>query len=699
MTERGRGRGRGQRGYRGQRGGSRIRGGTSGRGNSSTVCFEYLKTGKCSRDECRYLHHPNTGGTKAQIAAQETTGRVRSVENVEQQQARGNYNDWKKLLGIYYVPSDDYTMRRVWEGAEAILQEDDRDWKQQLPRDLDDSSPKCNGRAHVKAILEKRTSKSDPNSFIEISNSFLGVLTHPSILDCLAVDTYVGGLYNFTSGVNGDRAIAYFRHLCETLVDAKADGVASISQGVLDSALVNLTKALCELLRRDQRARLHDHLGTLVVCLENAAQIIPAEYPSMVSTIVEKVLANIQAMISRTLGLLAEPHSPDVDEASSITEAAASYPRDVIIPQDRHDNDKKDIADIVIFPTRDEIISDAREFLPSTDRDQPHFLMNKVERHIDTNFRLLRHDIFGELKQALASFMHAAGENPATISHPKINLGDMRAYHYPQAYVSHLSFSTRRGLEAQISFPQPTAVRKKTHVDRRAWWEDSKRLDEGSLLSLIWIQNSTVEHMFFTVTQKNTKQGDDKSLSDDSMATIKTKLMTQDHRLLQSLLRLSLDRAQCVLLEFPGVLPATFVPILENLQNMQRLSRLPFQQWLLPDRHGGSSNLKMHHDIPPPLYARRLGFTFPLIKIQKANTDALAIEPSSSCEDAGLVQKIAERTGLDLGQCRALIAALTREFTFIQGPPGTGKSYIGLQIMRILLDIKDSANLGPIVVV
>lgn len=63
------------------------------------------------------------------------------------------------------------------------------------------------------------------------------------------------------------------------------------------------------------------------------------------------------------------------------------------------------------------------------------------------------------------------------------------------------------------------------------------------------------------------------------------------------------------------------------------------------------------------------------------------------------MEEIAARTELDYGQCRALVAALTREFSFIQGPPGTGKSYIGLQVMRILLAVKKKAGLGPIIVV
>ena len=47
------------------------------------------------------------------------------------------------------------------------------------------------------------------------------------------------------------------------------------------------------------------------------------------------------------------------------------------------------------------------------------------------------------------------------------------------------------------------------------------------------------------------------------------------------------------LIEFPGVLLATFVPILKNLQNMHQLGQLPFRQWILPDRIGANGNMSL----------------------------------------------------------------------------------------------------------
>jgi MoxR-like ATPase len=57
------------------------------------------------------------------------------------------------------------------------------------------------------------------------------------------------------------------------------------------------------------------------------------------------------------------------------------------------------------------------------------------------------------------------------------------------------------------------------------------------------------------------------------------------------------------------------------------------------------------------------------------------------------------KTELNRGQCQALLAALTLQFAFIQGPPGTGKSYLEMQLIRVLLQIKETSDLGPVLIV
>ncbi|KAI9775946.1 MAG: hypothetical protein M1816_005658 [Peltula sp. TS41687] len=104
------------------------------------------------------------------------------------------------------------------------------------------------------------------------------------------------------------------------------------------------------------------------------------------------------------------------------------------MPRERHDNDKADITEINIFPTRAEIMSDAREFLPSTDLDQPHFLTSKLERHIDTHFRLLRHDTVGKLKDALGGVMKNIINDPNQLTNPRPGFGDTRTYTYSNTF-------------------------------------------------------------------------------------------------------------------------------------------------------------------------------------------------------------------------------------------------------------------------
>jgi hypothetical protein len=206
MVDRGRGRGGQGRGCRGGRGGGPGRGG-GGANRGGNACYEFRNSGACKKTNCPYIHEQN--GQRKRVA-----------ESEEQQQARGNYNDFKKYLGNSYTPSDTHVMRQVWERASAILNEGDRDWIQQLPKDLAENEEKYNGLAHMKAIVLRKAKSYDQDDYIETAKAFLDVITDSSLLDCLAVDTYVDAIYIFISGSKGKRAYPFLQHLCETLVAA-----------------------------------------------------------------------------------------------------------------------------------------------------------------------------------------------------------------------------------------------------------------------------------------------------------------------------------------------------------------------------------------------------------------------------------------------------------------------------------------------
>jgi hypothetical protein len=128
---------------------------------------------------------------------------------------------------------------------------------------------------------------------------------------------------------------------------------------------------------------------------------------------------------------------------------------------------------------------------------------------------------------------------------------------------------------------------------------------------------------------------------------------------------------------------------------MMRDGHLAFQRWILPT--GAPGGEEAPTQVPPPAYARQPGFRFRLDAITRSGHAAPTLNPA---DPAGSIspEALEAATGLDRGQAESLIAALTREYAPIQGPPGTGKSYVGVQLVRVLLDHKAEAKLGPILV-
>lgn len=678
--------GRNQRGSRGRDGGTFH----GGKGNDRGICFAFKNTGRCERiSSCPYSHDATSHAGRPCKA-------TRVVESTEQQQARHSYHAWKRLLNE--EPTESYTRRRVWEGALRILNEGDQDWTQQVPRDLDEHDK---GRIHMKALLNAQITEAPFDETLPTARYFLLALTHPSLLHCLAVDTHVGSLYNFFGGVDGRTAIKFLERVCRALSRIQIDTADSTSVKNVEMALQAMSLAIFELLKRERRVRFNDSILTLVNSIQAVTDSFKTRMDSSSTIRVSRRLDDVRALISRAQDLLADD---TVDIGAAFDDGITPFfPRDFVVPSDRHDNDKKDIGDIIIFPTRDEIMSDAKEFLPFTDPDQGHFLEDPVQRHIDTYFRLSRHDTFGELKGALSGVMHTVAQDPNALSNSKLNLGDMRTYQYADAFVSYVKLSSKKGLQAQIVFSQPFSVHGKVAKkanERQKWWEESRRLEPGSLLSLIWIQDGVVQHMFLSVSDKITNPGTEFGLTDHShLACITVSLVNHDLPPFRTLMEANLSQARGILIEFPNVMPATFVPILENLQAMQRLNRLPFKEWIVPKKADASLQVKTVFDVPPPLYARSAGFKFPLEDLTKTKGVPFHLDPHALCDDEALLDKLEAKTELDRGQCRALVAALMREFAFVQGPPGTGKSYIGLQLMKVLLAVAEKADLGPILIV
>jgi len=376
------------------------------------------------------------------------------------------------------------------------------------------------------------------------------------------------------------------------------------------------------------------------------------------------------------------------EEMKTLTSQPA---KDFEVVGDRHDNDKRDITQIAIIPTESEIRSEAHEYLPPPLDSSDHFLQG-VERLFDTYFRLHRHDIFGGVKQVIKYLLDYQLGDAKQNDRTYLSRSDTRAFTYDGAGVAYIRSARKHGIEAQIRFRTPLILQQKAMSHRRQWWNTTKRLEEGTLLCLISFQEGKGTPLFFTASEKSTDRGQEFSLMSENGPAICGKLIGALTTSQLHTLAANCGRMNGLLVEFPGVIPATFMPVLENLQEMQKGSLSHLSTWLLkPGRD------KSGYDIPPPAYARIPGFTFDLSPITLDSTISLAFKPGANQAEAQ--EKLKQSTTLDEGQSEALIAALSRESALIQGPPGTGKSHVGIQLVRVLLANKAKASLGPIIVV
>ncbi|KAL2838452.1 hypothetical protein BJY01DRAFT_258037 [Aspergillus pseudoustus] len=570
------------------------------------------------------------------------------------------------------------------EDALEILANTNQSQHQNIPRDLvdQDNNKGTKGLQWIQEIMSVRISQRiSANDILLVARPFLKLITHPALLDCLSVDTYVGDLYGFVCGSSGARAIPYFGHVCKALKSQEGRGHDT------DEVIICLVRAIREVIIRNQKAIYHEGVPDLI---DGIAKLCDKCTIEQLQRLTQRGTAMLASSREDTENNLANALKKNVRPDYPVLER----------PRSLHDNDKANISDIRIIPTEDEIRCETGELLPSTNFNSVYFLQG-AERLIDVHFRLLRHDIFDDAKKTVAEILHVHDRKLDLGQWLKSSQSNRAICTYSQASVDGLEFTKQRGLEIDISMTEPPRVARQTQSQKEKWWKDTRRLDEGCLLCLVWFHNGPSSIIFLTVTKKTVSAKGRSSLVPvhGRRPTITTSLIPgqADHDL-EAIIRCHYERneGRNILIEFPRILFGTFAPILDNMQRMYEESRLPFANWIVPDPQrviDGSST----RDIPPPVYARHPGFSFDLKPILNDKSASLFLTPSDIGPNFN--NQLKTLTSLNEGQCNALISALSREFCLIQGPPGTGKSYLGVQLMRVLVANQERGDLGPIVVV
>ncbi|XHG08721.1 hypothetical protein AWENTII_011814 [Aspergillus wentii] len=535
----------------------------------------------------------------------------------------------------------------------------------------------------VEQRFESMPSPRKENVFKNQILPFFETLTHPNVLLSLVLEQSVGTIYNFLFGVGGARAAHLLEYVCDVLTNSgKSEQDVSWYEvsSLVFSRIVDLNST----------ASVQEPLKVQAKRFENI-------FITMNTNGLDKLLYNSRAHLERLLRRLeigcslpaASPARKNEGQKSALSFTIHHEP-----PGGRHNNDHADICQIRVMPSYQEIMSTRTEYLPVNDPTQWH--VDGLDGLLDRNFRLLREDTVGQLRDAIHHEIRRAREQ---LPHQRMNI-------YRDARVVKVGFEWMSGLYFGIGFPQPRNLKEMSLGQRENWWQASKRLQPGAVVCLVFKKNIV---LFCTVTEPqgrvprkgeegNRPRKDDKLESGSlwkakNTASVMLQLVDSRGNNVQSILSHYTSKTLgFTLVEFPGVLLPAFEPTLRALQLMKKNGALPFPDLLVPSSSDATGLVK----IPPPNYAVKPGFAFNLRCLMRNDAD-LYVRHDQPVD----IRRLQDNSSLDDAQAEALVTSLQRKVGLIQGPPGTGKSYTGVALIKVLLanKVHGKAKLGPIICV
>ncbi|KAF3913332.1 hypothetical protein ABW20_dc0103338 [Dactylellina cionopaga] len=630
-------------------------------------------------------------------------------------------------------------MKTFLEGALRFITENEVENVQLVIKDL----AEVINLEHIRQLLEADLAydESPGNlSFTTHAIPFLRIITNPEFRGSIVIERYAGTIYNIVYGSQGTRGTRFFKQLLSRsstlmandpdlyievfpmIIAALRSTIHLNSNAIVQDSIKEIAReALSQaneqnLLVNPEMRQLHQDFKIINEQLDLGEQI-----PSLIP---QKLNSNgPNSFFASMAGWLAGGKK-GVAHANlhPAIQATMRLPGNLSVLGPRHDNDHASIADIRILPTSEEIRSVESEYLPKMGGDSVH--LDRSQRLLDSQFRLLREDNIGCLRESLRQIIENRGDlDKLKGSRRRKNDGVKRFSSAGVAVLIHqyvrvedISFSKSQGLKIGITFNQP--IPNRTSRQLSDWWSTENILDFNTLVCIL---NEANEAVFFTVSDKFVTQRDIKDRDKDELAqnpnrpiltlsedparagiilSFADAVREKDIQWLYALAAAQ-DLSKIDLIEFPKTLLSTFRPILQGLQKrIDKTQAIPFIDWLAPDpsidfRQGAGVNNEVA--VLPPPYASKPGFFFELNSIFTENTRTSLPLPAASPDFD--IQRLLDNTTLDDGQARSLVKALSREVGLIQGPPGTGKSYVGTKLVKVLLENKLKASLGPIICV
>ncbi|RYC57088.1 hypothetical protein CHU98_g9120 [Xylaria longipes] len=667
-------------------------------------CFSF-KRGSCRFGARCKFSHDLAGGSQAGNRHTSPSAATHSQQPNPSGKDEDDLREWKRLLRQGRYSPNRATCDRFFELAVKLV-DGDPGGLQEAVRLLADE----NGLAYIRQLIERHIpdaagDHAKQGLWAKQMQPLFAVITHQRVADSALLEQPVAAIYNFMQGI-GSRRMKILFDFAINLVQSAPITSQSATTSLTASKLVIVETCLAV-------------LSKMIDC--NTNNIVDETFKTVVQRI-DSILKNFNetsdnylilqsqkwiGYLNRRIGVGDQLPSSEARTTQSIESRAEftlpkNLPGHLSASGRRHDNDHADVAKISILPTHEEIVSTRGEYLPSNDPTSFHH--PGIIGRLDREFRLLREDTIGQLRDVVRDLFEEMQGHKQTQRHERQSL---RTYTYKDAELVHVSFERMNGLDLLVRFPQP--MNKTTRQRRRDWWTVSKRLQPGALICIINQDGSVLfcvvaEATVITAdgkakksqpthTAEETSEQNNLSLAEDdayayvhlNIAEFKDNSFRQALRWYQNV---GPEHHLCIV-EFPGVLLASFQHTLEALQRMSKTPDVPFIELIAPQVHKTGVA-----DVPPPQYATKPGFYFDLSCLTKDRTQ-LRFSPTEHLDPRILMKQ----STLDETQSLALVSSLSRSLALIQGPPGTGKSYTGEKIIKVLLANKGRGKLGPILCV
>ncbi|XP_046988818.1 NFX1-type zinc finger-containing protein 1-like [Schistocerca americana] len=269
-----------------------------------------------------------------------------------------------------------------------------------------------------------------------------------------------------------------------------------------------------------------------------------------------------------------------------------------------------------------------------------------VEHYLDVQFRLLREDFVGPLREGIAQYMEHCLQGQKRFK----RIDNVRIYRDAQ-FVNTVTVKEKVGVLLNFD-----TKRKLKNIH----WEHSKRFMFGSLLC--FTRDNFGTFFFGTVLDRDKKQLEKGCVMVELCAEIDSNMFYEFFTVAES-----------------EVYFEPYRQVLNALQNMP-FTEFPMKPYIVD----GITEVS----LPQYIYANPDSVVYNIddFRVPVTELDAWPTE---------------DELNLDVSQYKSFKSALTKEFVIIQGPPGTGKTFLGLKIIHTFLNNQNIWNINhrPILVV